>query len=265
MFFVIYFNKSLFSLSSNLESFLKNLINQDKQEPSGEEEESASNNSEHFLDNYENLFQLMPYSEIPTNISTNLPNQHINNSPQIKQPTINMAVDVSNHQFINDQNKFRFIFSNTNSFSPHPSHNSNALTYRQTFSAKTSSNSFSSINAHKPLKLKSRRSFLPPHSTINNNQNEDYFLLSEKKSSSSVRLSSANKIAQNEFKNNAFLKSDSFMSDSSSSTCDNEQSSLNFSNPPYIKYKKPPTYEESLKKIVSHYLKFKNSNNFYFN
>ncbi len=203
----------------------------------------------------------MPLSEELND--TNLTNQHVEGSFQSKQANAKMAVEVQNHQSINDPNKFQFVFSNANSFRPHSSYshnNNNSLNYRQTFSAGTNIINASSADPQKRIKPKSKRSYLPlpPAIHYDHNANMDhqnqingFFSSLFKNSSSSVRLTSANKIISNELQSNVVLKSDSFLSDSCSSNYDTEQGSPTFSNPPYIKYKKPPTYEESLKKIVS--------------
>lgn len=154
--------------------------------------------------------------------------------------------------------------------------NSDQLNYRQTFTAGTTSVPF--LN-YSDIKLKQKRSYLPPpplpppqanyaltivpqafvpsyFSDINSskmNSLEDYTLNANE---SSIRK---------EFQNDLFLKSQStltsFMyknsndqsntlSSSSSSSSSSSNSSPSF-QPPYIKYKKPPSYEESLRKIVS--------------
>lgn len=149
--------------------------------------------------------------------------------------------------------KSKFIFSTSN-FTIQPTQT--ALNYRQTFSGSHKT------DPQKRVKLKSKRSYLPLPPAMQTNQSDVFFTSngffstiskssanSNSSSASSSQHSSQNKILTNEYQRNAYLKSDSFMSGSDSSSSNYETDG--HINPPYIKYKKPPTYEESLKKIVS--------------
>lgn len=185
---------------------------------------------------------------------------------------------------------FRNVFENFNASSNHvsslalPPAN---LTYRQTFSGP------SDLDTAPPKRsvLIGKRSIPPPiHQNVKTsmaplNNSKIFTLLNNQNissgipqppsqapaytnngsatntSSSSSRTNSFNTsnsnqilLLQNEYQKNqpAFNKSHSFMSDSSSSNRSDD-----LVNPPYIKYKKPPTYEESLKKMVSFKLDLK--------
>lgn len=193
---------------------------------------------------------------------------------------------------------FRNVFENFNASSHHVSSSALPpanLTYRQTFSGQ------SDLDTTQPKRsvLKGKRSIPPPiHQNVKtslrslndskifslvNNQNSSGGVsqsplvasytnnsnVINTSSSSSSRTNSFNTsnsnqilLLQNEYQKNqpAFNKSHSFMSDSSSSNRSDD-----LVNPPYIKYKKPPTYEESLKKMVKtkFFYKFKIPNNFF--
>ena len=136
--------------------------------------------------------------------------------------------------------KDQFMFNN------HPVKND--LTYRQTFSAV----SRAEITSNKRSKLRSKRSYLPQSPGIKNTQYplNSHFL--QNSQNSDISLNDSNN-QSNVFKSGSFVSG----SDSSSNYesiyggSRDETSSPSFTNPPYIKYKKPPTYQESLKKIVS--------------
>lgn len=178
---------------------------------------------------------------------------------------------------------FRNVFENFNASSHHVSSLAlppASLTYRQTFSGPSDLG----IAPPKRSLLKGKRSIPPPiHQNVKTsmaplNNSKIYALLNNQNSSSGIsqppsqapaytnngsssssRTNSFNTsnqifLLQNEYQKNqpAFNKSHSFMSDSSSSNRSDD-----LVNPPYIKYKKPPTYEESLKKMVSFNLNLK--------
>lgn len=168
-----------------------------------------------------------------------------------------MLVDIQPSYHTSHQFQFNITpedFRDQFMFNSHPVKND--LTYRQTFSVTTTT-------SQKRSKLRSKRSCLTHSPNIKPIDcqyplNSHFLQNSQNSDTSSNDSTNSNMILKHDYQSNVF-KSNSFVSGSDSSSnyesiyggSRDETSSPSFTNPPYIKYKNPPTYQESLKKIVS--------------